>query len=200
MNDLSIDNDSLIRQYVLDQIAAGESGGLGYNALYGGSTFSDMADHPRSRFDLGNGTYTTAAGRYQFIAPTWDMEASKLGLSDFSPANQDLAAWDLAQRTYKEATGRELYDDAKSKSVDWSVLGSQWTSLAKGAKTGSQDEASTADAGGDVPKLSSVEKSAGASSDLGGLLSAMKHKYVFTPVDYDPWEIQDKMTASEKGA
>ncbi|NDG04091.1 MAG: lysozyme, partial [Alphaproteobacteria bacterium] len=39
--------------------------------------------------------FTTAAGGYQFIRPTWQRLRDRLGLEDFSPASQDAAAVEL---------------------------------------------------------------------------------------------------------
>jgi muramidase (phage lysozyme) len=44
---------------------------------------------------LGPGCVSTAAGRYQFIKPTWLRLRQKLGLTDFSPASQDKACIEL---------------------------------------------------------------------------------------------------------
>lgn len=85
----------------LDMIAyaEGTSGPNGYRTLFGGGLFSDFADHPRQRFQftnsLGQQLTTTAAGRYQFLIRTWDALAAKLGLPDFGPDSQDLAALEL---------------------------------------------------------------------------------------------------------
>lgn len=66
--------------------------GGGYNTMFGGSQFMGF-NHPRVRhpFKQTDGTWnvTTAAGRYQFLGKTWDDSAEKLGLTDFSPRNQD---------------------------------------------------------------------------------------------------------------
>lgn len=88
-------------QEFLDVISQAEGtsnyGNNGYNTLFGGSQFSDYSDHPRQYFDH-NGTRTSAAGRYQITAQSWDDAVKALGLTDFSPANQDKAALWLAQR------------------------------------------------------------------------------------------------------
>lgn len=76
--------------------AEGTDGDDGYRMLFGGKLFNDYADHPRIKqaFRQTDGitNYTTAAGAYQMIATTWDDQAEKLGLDDFSPDNQDRAA------------------------------------------------------------------------------------------------------------
>lgn len=94
---------------LLDTIAGTES--PAYNVLNGGERFSSYADHPRR---VGAGGTTTAAGRYQFVKGTWDRARNATGVSDFSPANQDRAAWWLAQADYKSHTGRDLLTDLRS--------------------------------------------------------------------------------------
>ena len=79
----------------LDTIAWAEGGT--YNKLYGGGTFS--GDQHPNRLITAGGYSSTAAGRYQFLYRTWIEVKNRLGLEDFSPANQDIAAVDLiAQR------------------------------------------------------------------------------------------------------
>jgi tape measure domain-containing protein len=63
----------------------------GYNTLFGHGQFSSFADHPRQRIPFGS-TSSSASGRYQIMDFTWDEEKAKLGLKDFSPVSQDLAA------------------------------------------------------------------------------------------------------------
>lgn len=82
----------------LDLIATAEgtynAGDDGYRMLFGGNLFDGFADHPRIRVPFRD-TYSTAAGRYQILARTWDGLQGKLNLPDFSPASQDLAALEL---------------------------------------------------------------------------------------------------------
>jgi lysozyme len=81
-----------------------------YSIFYGGSKFSNFTDHPVLTGEkrgvplpdamckasgLKPGCVSTAAGAYQIIKPTWVRIKSRLGLMDFSPASQDLAAVEL---------------------------------------------------------------------------------------------------------
>lgn len=74
----------------------------GYNTMFGGDQLSDLSDHPRvlKEFTETNGrkNKTSAAGRYQFTQQSWDEAAAALGLKDFSPRSQDMAALYLIQR------------------------------------------------------------------------------------------------------
>lgn len=89
-----------------------------YQTYYGGSLFSNMADHPCitgekapvtlpaqwcANLGLAAGCVTTAAGAYQITRSTWGLPGSGRGirqdngdghgtLADFSPASQDVAA------------------------------------------------------------------------------------------------------------
>lgn len=75
----------------LDTIAWAEGGR--YNNVYGGGTFS--GDQHPNRLVTAGGYSSTAAGRYQFLYRTWIGIKNKLGLPDFSPASQDIAALEL---------------------------------------------------------------------------------------------------------
>ena len=52
---------------------------------------NSYADHPRITVNK-SGYSSSAAGAYQFIISSWDETKTIMGLKDFSPANQDLAA------------------------------------------------------------------------------------------------------------
>lgn len=84
-------NNPTIRRF-LDLLSYAE--GAGYSTQYTGKQFSGFGDHPRQILG-GNGLYSDAAGRYQFLSTTYDALASRLGLRDFSPASQDIAAVQL---------------------------------------------------------------------------------------------------------
>jgi len=80
----------------------------GYNVLVGGTLFDSYAAHPRKLVQLpAYKISSTAAGRYQFLARTWDDLAARLRLRDFSPEAQDRAAVELIR-------GRRALDDIRA--------------------------------------------------------------------------------------
>lgn len=88
------------REAFLTVIAVSEGteriGDRGYNALFGGGIFDSYADHPRREFNVPRfGITTSAAGRYQIEAKTFDAYKERLKLPDFSPASQDAIAIEL---------------------------------------------------------------------------------------------------------
>lgn len=136
------------RDALLDTIAGTES--PGYDVQYGGAKFTSFDDHPRQGVPITSGPnagkLSTAAGRYQFLGSTWDIQKAKLGLKDFSPKSQDAAAYDLAKEAYKAKTGKSLdavlaSGDAKAIADVGKALSGTWTSLPGGieqATTGSK--------------------------------------------------------------
>lgn len=73
-----------------------------YRVAFGGGTIDDLSQHPRKLHNFtqtdGKRNKTSAAGAYQFLGSTWDDVAGKLGLPDFGPQSQDLAALELMRR------------------------------------------------------------------------------------------------------
>lgn len=132
-----------VRQAFLDTLAGPESNGQ-YNVMYGGRTFGDYADHPRRMFVIENGPNagekTSASGRYAFNQATWDEQAQRHGLNSFSPDNQDIAAWELASRVYRNKTGGDLETalssgDPQQIAEAGQVLAKRWTSLPSGIES-----------------------------------------------------------------
>lgn len=69
----------------------GTGGPDGYRTMFTGKLFTSYSDHPNIKNTGGRYT-STAAGAYQFVYATWQSYKKKLGLPDFSPQSQDLAA------------------------------------------------------------------------------------------------------------
>lgn len=70
----------------------------GYRLRFGLALFDDFGRHPGDKHCMvfaGKYLCSTAAGRYQFLAGTWEKIAKKIGAEDFGPVNQDLAAIEL---------------------------------------------------------------------------------------------------------
>lgn len=120
-----------------------ESNGT-YTQRYNQPDFEDFSKHPNTygKIDRGpnRGLTSNAAGRYQMISTTWNDQAKKLNLQDFSPANQDKAAWNLARETYAQTyKGRNLeadLQDPKNLPQIAQALRSQWSSLPGGIEQG----------------------------------------------------------------
>lgn len=112
-------------QAMLKVIRRGESSmdDDAYLMLYGGGYFDDFADHPRIKVTAGGYT-STAAGAYQFLSSTWDETARIVGLRDFSPESQDLAA--VARMVYRRALDDVLRGDL---AAALPKLGKEWASL-----------------------------------------------------------------------
>lgn len=93
----------------------------GYNVMFGGGRFSSYADHPRKLVSAGGYT-SDAAGKYQFLSTTWDPIAKALGLKDFSPKNQDLAAEYYA----RQRTSNRVGLDSPATDANMSALAPIW--------------------------------------------------------------------------
>lgn len=126
-----------LRQYLqnpnirvaLDVISRAEgTDKYGYATAFGGGQLPSLSDHPRQLHAFtqtdGVANKTSAAGRYQFLQSTWDDVSNKLGLQDFGPESQDLAALELLRRAGAlDAAASGDFDTMVAKS------GSTWASL-----------------------------------------------------------------------
>jgi len=100
----------------------GTSGPDGYRTMFGSGKFQAPPwRHPDTVVRSG-GYASAAAGKYQFMPGTWANAAKALGLSDFSPANQDKAALWLAK-------GRGVNPSAQLTVSDFEKLGKEWAGL-----------------------------------------------------------------------
>lgn len=73
--------------------------GADYNIGWGGRIIPDLSRHPYRQREFTiidpvtkRPSTTSVAGKYQFQRGTWDTLARRMGLRDFSPASQDIAA------------------------------------------------------------------------------------------------------------
>jgi len=100
----------------------------GYDVVVGGSLFKSYADHPRITVTLANlGIRSSAAGRYQFLIPTWDGLRALLGkseLPDFSPVSQDRACIELLRQNgaYSYVRDGRLYEAINAARRTWASL------------------------------------------------------------------------------
>ena len=103
------------------------------------ATFNDFSKHPGVRGMRTPRGFSTAAGRYQFTESTWNaLKKKHSDLTDFSPENQDKAAWYLIQERYK---GDVLKDLQEGKVAEIGrQLNRTWTSLAGGVETSQSDK------------------------------------------------------------
>lgn len=114
----------------LDLLAEAEGATIGYNTLFGGTVIPDLSNHPNKRLEYynsksGKRSVTSAAGRYQFKHDSWEDQAQRLGLTDFTPRSQDLAAVGLMM--YKPKTLDALMKGDFNKALK--DYGTYWASL-----------------------------------------------------------------------
>jgi muramidase (phage lysozyme) len=120
-------------QAFLDAIAAAEGTGGDYNIIVGGKKFEGYEQHPNVVGVVTRAGPSTAAGKYQITKQTWDYLQSKYSdLTDFSPENQDRAAFYLATERYKTNTkGRDLLSDLTMGNTSYlrDALQKTWTGI-----------------------------------------------------------------------
>lgn len=118
---------SLEYRALLDTIAGAE--GADYNTLYGGKTFSDFSQHPGILMSA-YGKKSTAAGRYQFVFPTYRELRDEEGLfSSFNEEEQDKAALYLIQKRGVTQVMLENAIETGDFNQVWDRLASRWASF-----------------------------------------------------------------------
>lgn len=143
--------------HFLQSLRSGESGG-NYSIGTGGTDLSGAPVDSRG-FPLWSGIQTVqgpshAAGAYQFQPGTWQRIADKYNLDFRNKADQDAAAWYLAQEDYTARTGKSLESDLQGGAFASiaSGLKSTWTSLsASSLADGMKAELAPGASGGSLP-------------------------------------------------
>jgi Transglycosylase-like domain len=99
----------------------------------------DTIADPESRGDYGARNPAGAAGRYQFLASTWERVAAVTGLHSMTPENQDInAAW-LARDEYRKRSGgrdldTDVNDPARAGDIVAALRGT-WVSMPGGSQS-----------------------------------------------------------------
>ena len=119
------------------RLGEGTSGPDGYNMLVGSTPkhpllFTSFETHPNV---LNRQLYSTAAGAYQIIHPTWRALVAQYGFKDFSPLSQDMMGVALI-------LGRNGLDSVIAGDLQAAVdaCGPEWASL-PGSTAGQRTEA-----------------------------------------------------------
>lgn len=110
---------------LLDTIAWAEGTNDRYDFTFGYKVFTDYTNHPK-RVICRRKLCSSAAGRYQILTRTWKWVKNQLGLEDFSPENQDLAALFLV--TYRGVNAGDI-TDKESFRIAMNRLSREWASL-----------------------------------------------------------------------
>lgn len=120
-------------QSFLDAIASAEGTGGDYRIIVGGRKFEGFEQHPNVVGLVTKAGPSTAAGKYQITKQTWDyLQKNYPDLTDFSPENQDKAAFYLATERYKKNTkGRDLMSDLAAGNTSYlrEALQKTWTGI-----------------------------------------------------------------------
>lgn len=175
----------------LDVIAQAE-GTTGYDTAFGGGTIASLADHPRQLHSFtqtdGRANKTSAAGRYQFLQSTWDDVAGKLGLPDFGPQSQDIAAVELLRRngSLEPLLNGDFQTAVQRSGVTWASLPSS---------TYAQPKRST---GFIARALDTAAEALFPSAQAGTLPQPTAWKDVIAKPEYQALSAQDKQRAQEQ--
>ena len=123
VNPLDLNNRNVRAMLAVIRRGEGTSDENGYRRIFGGQLFDSFADHPRITVRK-NGYTSSAAGAYQFIVSSWDETKRVMGLPDFSPRSQDLAA-------LGRIVARGALEDVKAGRFETAVkkIAREWASL-----------------------------------------------------------------------
>ena len=117
------------------RLGEGTSDEAGYYRIVGGGMFIDDSHHPNVRVWIDRyKVWSTAAGAYQIIRPTWNNLVQQYGFEDFTPESQDEAAVALI-------AGRHALEDVMLGKLENAVrkCSKEWASL-PGSEAGQRTE------------------------------------------------------------
>ena len=107
------------------RLGEGTEDEAGYFRIVGGGTFSDDSKHPNVRVWIERyKVWSSAAGAYQIIRPTWDGLRRQYHFPDFSPECQDEAAVALiaGRGALKLVIAGEFKKAVDKVSAEWASL------------------------------------------------------------------------------
>lgn len=146
---------NLIAFLSMIRYAEGTSGYFGYYKSFGGAYFLETDTHPSIRtygefVKAGQLDYTTAAGAYQITRTTWLRLTSKMGLSGFTPADQDAMAIELIreQGAYDDVIAGRFTQAVQKVSGVWASL--PFSTVPQPKRTLAQVQAAYTDNGGSL--------------------------------------------------
>lgn len=99
-----------------------------YRVMFGGGLAPDLKRHP-DKVIKGGKYASAAAGAYQFMPFTWEAQAKALGLSDFGPQSQDLAAVRLMRNRLMPIGGLSVLEKEGFSPRVSAALAPEWASL-----------------------------------------------------------------------
>lgn len=97
----------------------------GYFRIVGGANFYDTSKHPNVRVWIPRyKVWSTAAGAYQIINPTWKGLVRQYKFPDFSPDTQDMAAVALiiGRRAIDDIIAGRFTEAVQKCSAEWASL------------------------------------------------------------------------------
>lgn len=107
------------------RLGEGTSDAMGYYRIVGGQMFTDTSKHPGVRVWIPRyKVWSSAAGAYQIISPTWKGLVKQYGFTDFTPESQDKAAIALirGRAALNDVIGGKFSEAIKKCSKEWASL------------------------------------------------------------------------------
>lgn len=156
----------------LDLVATTEGVKHGYNTGFGNTQLTSLVSHPKvmAAFKQTDGktNKTSAAGRYQFLGSTWDDVSNKLGLRDFGPLSQDIAAVELMRRngSLDKVLAGDFNGAVKLAGQTWASLPSSPYAQPKRSQKFVQETLAALDKKGPTTQAAAVASVPGAMADI----------------------------------